>query len=855
MGTEELNLPENKYLGLLALFCALSLISSCNQENKPTETHITDISLWPQVSNPVQASAAETAKIESLLAGMSLEEKVGQIMQAEIIHITPEEIKKYHIGSVLNGGTSKPNQNPDATASEWLAMADAFYDASMDTTDGNAAIPVIWGTDAVHGHALVKGATIFPHNIGLGATRNPELVKQIGDITARELHATGINWAFAPTVAVAQNDRWGRTYESYSEDPDIVKQLAAAMVAGLQGNPADSSFLDDQHVVATAKHFIGDGGTLEGDDQGNTRISEQELVTIHNPGYVASIQAGVQTIMASFSSWNGDKLHGNHYLLTKVLKNRMGFDGLVVGDWNGHGQLRGCTNSSCAAAINAGVDLIMVTRDWKAMIRNTLTQVRSGEISEQRLDDAVRRILRVKLRAGLFEHRPSDSAAAKNKTIVGHPQHRAVARQAVRESLVLLKNRNGILPLDPRQTILVAGDGANDIGKQCGGWSMHWQGSHNNEDFPGATSIYEGIRETVNRAGGKTILSVDGSYKQKPDVAIVVFGEDPYAEGLGDLNTIEFEAGRKKSLALLKKLSAENIPVISIFLSGRPLWVNPELNASDAFVAAWLPGSEGAGVADVLFTKTDGVVDYDFKGKLSFSWPKNPSQEILNPHHSHYDPLFGLGYSLTYASAQKELDSLEENFSNLTTANPAEIPLYIGKALEPWRVYIRNQQHRQILSGAFAATPDGDVLVSATDKDIQGDALTLAWNNTQHALLYFTDGQPIDLSSYLPDGVITFDLKVESKNIDNLALMMRCGEDCERRFSLTQYANTQAAKNWKTVAIKLSCLARPSDRFGQISLPFALEGAGSGEVSLANIKYVIKGQENLTCQKTKGEQE
>lgn len=828
-----------KLAGWIALCGALIISASCNQPDNKLRDRKTDINAWPKISSPLSSSAAENEKIEILLGSMSLEEKVGQIMQAEIHSLTPEDIKTYHIGSVLNGGDSKPDRNPKAAAKDWLTLADAYYSASMDATDSGAAIPVIWGTDAVHGHGAVLGATIFPHNIGLGATRNPELLRQIGSITAREVRATGIQWVFAPTLAVAQNDRWGRTYESYSENPAIVKQLAGAMIEGLQGSPGTDGFLDSYHVVATAKHFLADGGTLGGDDQGDASIPEKELIDIHNPGYVAAIQSGVQTIMASFSSWNGEKLHGSRYLLTDVLKKRMGFDGFVVGDWNGHGQLPGCTNDFCAAAINAGIDLLMVTKDWKAMIRNTLAQVRAGEIPMDRLDDAVRRIIRVKMRAGLFGRKPSDSAVANQEGVIGNAQHRAVARQAVRESLVLLKNQNAVLPLNPRQTILVTGDGADNIGKQCGGWSMFWQGSQDNNDFPGATSIYDGIQAAMTRAGGLAILSPDGRYDKKPDVAIVVYGEDPYAEGRGDLNTLEFEPVNKTNLALLKSFRNAGIATVSVFVSGRPLWLTQEINTSDAFVAAWLPGSEGTGIADVLIGQADGKPRHDFKGRLSFSWPKTPLQDVLNPHHENYDPLFKPGYGLTYHSGQAGPAILDESAVDVASAAPADIPFYVGRALQPWHVFIRNHQRNQILSGAFASLPDGDVIIRTSDKDIQGDALTLTWKNAQQARIYLTGGQPLDLSRHLADGVLAFDLKVESGDSEYLGLLMQCGKDCERRFPLTRFAKTSSADNWQPVSIRLACLAQESDTFDRISLPFALESRGSGQLSLANIRFLM----------------
>lgn len=623
-------------------------------------------STWESITSAVTENV-DTA-VATILASMTTAEKVGQMVQAEISGITPEEVRQWNLGSVLNGGGSWPN-GKNSSVADWVSLADDLYEASTDTSDGGVGIPVIWGTDAVHGHNNVIGATIFPHNIGLGAANNPELMREIGEITALEVAATGIDWVFAPTLAVVRNDTWGRTYEGYSEDPEIVRAYAGEIVKGLQGE--GSNRFGSDKVVATAKHFVGDGGTQGGVDQGNTVVSESELRNIHAQGYISALGAGAQTVMASYNSWNGSKLHGNQYLLTDVLKQQMGFDGYVIGDWNGHGQVPGCSDSSCAQAIMAGVDMIMVPYAWRSFIQNTITQVNNGTIPMSRIDDAVTRILRVKLRAGFADSvKPSEREHANNNALIGAPAHRAVARQAVRESLVLLKNSNGILPLNRNSNVLVAGSGANDIGKQSGGWTVTWQGTGNsNSDFPGGTTIYQGIQSVVNAAGGTTRLSSSGNWSgTKPDVAIVVFGESPYAEGQGDLSNIEYQQGIKSDLAMLESLRDQDIPVISIFISGRPLWVNKELNASDAFVAAWLPGSEGVGIADVIFKNASGEINYDFSGKLSFSWPKYTSQIILNRNDENYDPLFPYGFGLTYQDTDTLGDDLDT--SNSSSGQP-----------------------------------------------------------------------------------------------------------------------------------------------------------------------------------------
>ena len=643
----------------LAAALLLVLLWGCATPEKNQNTY--NIEIWPELTSAVKTDPVLEAKVAELLGKLTIEQKVAQMIQPELQNFSVEDMRQYGFGSFLSGGNTSPDGNKRAAPADWLALADAMYDASVDSTEDGISIPTMWGIDAIHGHNNVFGTTIYPHNIGLGAANNPDLMGEIARATAKEILATGIQWVFAPTVAVPRDDRWGRTYEGYSESPEIVAAYGDRLIEGLQGE-VGRDFMDENHVIATTKHFLGDGGTVAGIDRGDTQITEQELFTIHAAGYLSAIQAGAQTVMASFNSWNGKKLHGHKYLLTDVLKNRMGFDGIVVSDWNAHSAVEGCDDSQCAEVINAGVDVIMVPEHWRVFFYNTLQQAASGEIPQARIDDAVTRILRVKMRYGLFDKgRPSDGDLAGNYELIGAQAHREIARKAVRESLVLLKNKGHILPLDRKINVLVAGDGADNIGKQNGGWSVSWQGSDNtNGDFPGASSIYDGIKERVEGAGGSVLLSEDGSYSQKPDVAIVVFGENSYAEWYGDIDNLAFDRTARKDLKLLKRLNEQGIAVVSVFISGRPLWVNEELNNSDAFVAVWLPGSEGKGVADVLFKKINGETNYDFRGKLSFSWPNSDTQFLLNRHDEDYDPLFAYGYGLTYNDTDPLPDNLRE---------------------------------------------------------------------------------------------------------------------------------------------------------------------------------------------------
>ena len=639
---------------------------------------------WPAVKSAVTKDPRLEARIAELLGKLTLEQKVAQMVQADIRSITPEDVRKYHIGSILNGGGAFPGNNKHAAISDWVTLADRFYDASMDPSQGTPAIPEFWGVDAVHGHNNVMGATLFPHNVGLGAMHDPALIQRIGEATASEVAVTGIDWTFAPTLAVVRDGRWGRSYEGYSDRPDIVREYAGRMVQGLQGTPGTASFLDNNHILATAKHYLGDGGTDQGVDRGDNLSSEQELLAIHAQGYLSAIAAGVQTVMVSYNSWRGPKLHGQHYLITDILKNQLGFDGVVVSDWNGIDEVQGCAADHCTQAVNAGIDLFMVPDAWKSFIENTVSAVRGGDIPQARIDDAVTRILRVKLRAGLFEKgRPSSRSLANNRAQLGSPEHRAIARQAVRESLVLLKNDGGLLPLRRKSNVLVAGDGADNIEKQTGGWTLTWQGTENtNADFPGATSIFAGIQAAVQAAGGTATLSEDGSYRKKPDVAIVVFGENPYAEWHGDIQSLDFHGrdgnpspdlrqpwpetplpgqwapsetpvsasalgGDDPNVQLMQRLRHNGIPVVAVFLTGRPRGITPEIQAANSFVVAWLPGTEGAGVADVLFRNNKGGVNFDFTGRLSYTWPATGVQDTAHPY---ANPLFAYGYGLSYCN-------------------------------------------------------------------------------------------------------------------------------------------------------------------------------------------------------------
>jgi beta-glucosidase len=798
-------------------------------------------SLWPAVKNPVAFDPVIEARIKDLLSRMSIEQKVGQIIQADIGSVTPEDVYTYHLGSVLNGGNSAPGGKQWAPAAEWLADADKFYDASMRPHGNLPIIPITWGSDAVHGHNNVTGATLFPHNIGLGAMRNPELMRKIGAATATEMRVTGLDWTFAPTLAVVRDDRWGRTYESYSENPEVVASYARPLVEGLQGKVGSKDWLRGAHIVATAKHFVGDGGTQDGKDQGDNISRETELRDIQAAGYRPAIAAGIQSIMASYNTWHGEKMHGNASLLTGVLRGRMNFDGFTVGDWNGHGQVAGCKPTNCAASFNAGLDMYMAPDSWKELYANTLAQAKDGTISKARLDEGVSRILRVKLRAGLFEAgRPSSRPLAGQFDKIGSPEHRAIARQAVRESLVLLKNERATLPLKPNQRLLITGDGATSYMKQSGGWTLSWQGTGlPDSEFPGATTIGNAL---VDASGGKAAISIDGSYTVKPDVAIVVFGEDPYAEFQGDVPDLMFR-DRSDNLELLKKYKSEGIKTVAVFLSGRPMWVNNHLNASDAFVAAWLPGSEGGGVADVLFGKRD------FKGKLPFSWPKLATQYVLNVGDKGYDPLFAYGYGLSYAKPGK-VAMLSES-SGLAAG--ADLP--VGTWFERGKTAPNLDFYAGVGSAAYrlkvgVGTSADSLRIFAVDRNRQEDSRRVVWAGNNEASLVLSANTPLDLSRETNGAVaIEIDYKVDAIG-DGPVRLLAHNADLQASgegINIEAQLNAARGNGWQTLSIPLSCFAKAGLDMSKLQSPLSIKSAAVLDMTVSRIALGTSAKGMVAC--------
>ncbi len=586
----------------------------------------------------VTAKEKIAVKVEQLLKKMTLEEKVGQMTQVDHRYLEKKsDIKKYFIGSLLSGGGSVPDTN---NVRSWVRMYNDYQSFALAT---RLKIPIIYGIDAVHGHNNVLNATIFPHNIGLGCSNDEDLVRRISEATAREVRATGLDWTFAPCVAVAQDERWGRTYESFSEDPDIVTRLGNASIQGYQG----SNLSQPNTILACAKHYVGDGNTIYGTgmhgkiDRGDVLIDEKELRSKYIKPFKEAIDNNVGSIMVSYNSWKSKKLHGHKYLINQVLKKELKFDGFVVSDWAAIDEIDKNYKESIIQAVNAGIDMVMVpgqfiesANSYIDFIELLIESVEDGSIKMDRIDDAVSRILNIKYSMGLFE-KPLKRYNKLND--VGSDKNRAIARESVKKSIVLLKNNNKILPIKKNtQNILIAGEHADNIGYQCGGWSIWWQGGSGK--ITKGTSILDGIKNHV----GKNVnlsYSKNGNVNENTDLIIVAIGEKPYAEMNGDRESLDLA---KNDIELINKLSKSGKPIIIILISGRPMILEPILDKCDAILAAWLPGTEGAGISDVLFG------DYNPTAKLSFSWPKTMDQIPVNIGDKSYSPLFEFGYGLTF---------------------------------------------------------------------------------------------------------------------------------------------------------------------------------------------------------------
>lgn len=792
--------------------------------------------IWPAYNYPVPKVDATEAKIAALLKRMTLEEKIGQLLQGDLCCTKPEDAKTYHLGSILAGGNSGPYGDDFAPPAQWLKYADEFYAASVDTSDGGVGIPILWGIDAVHGHSNIVGATLFPHNIGLGAARDVGLIERIGAATAKEIRVTGQEWTFAPTVTVPQDYRWGRAYEGYSSDAKLVSSYVGAMVRGLQGDPKQGNLLARDKVLASTKHFLADGGTAGGADQGDAKISEIELRDIHGLPYGPAIENGVATVMASFSSWQGKKMTGNKSLLTDVLVNRMGFGGFTVSDWNGHSQVEGCTNADCPQALLAGIDMYMAADGWKALYGNLLREAKAGQIPMARIDEAVARILRVKMRLGLFEAgKPSARPLAGDYALLGAPEHRAIAREAVRKSLVMLKNQ-GVLPLKAGARLLVAGDGADDVARQSGGWTLSWQGTGVDPKlFPGATSLWKGIEQAVRAAGGSAELSPEGSYKTKPDAAIVIFGERPYAEFQGDRKSLQLDPELTKPYETMRKLKAQGIPVVAVMITGRPLYVNPALNLADAFVVTWLPGSEGGGLADVLIGDKGGAPRFDFTGTLPTAWPRTASLAD--------GTLYPFGYGLTYKSRRTVWTALPEMSG--AAAGDGRVWFASGVPAPSWSLAVGEAtgEFATRITAVPAKAAGGRVTVTATDTKVQEGARRFVVEPGT-ASIQLRTYDPLDISRETNgDVLLLFTMKVTNAPA-KLSIGMRSAAGAAAG---SVPLNLPVSADYVRYGIKLKCIAAKGVDMTKVGAPFILTVDGPADLSISEVRLGSDVEAELGC--------
>ena len=858
---------------------------------------------WPNIQSSITRDETQEKEIADIVEQMTLEEKIGQMIQPNLRDVTPEEAKQYKLGSLLNGGGTWVNDDKYATALDWAKESDKYWFALEEAyADRPFSIPFMWASDAVHGHNNIFKATLFPHNIGLGAARDPDLIYRIGRATALEVAATGMDWTFAPTVATPRNLHWGRAYEGYSEDPEIVYNYAGKMVEGLQGDQQELQGYE--HVLSNVKHWIGDGGTLGGIDRGDNAYTEEHLINIHAMGYFSGLAAGAQVVMSSFSGWKNEKntshdgseynqkLSGSHYLLTQVLKEKIGFDGIVISDWNSHSEVSACEDDNANYSINAGLDILMITarNDWKGAFEHAVAGVKSGEIAIERINDAVTRILRVKMRAGLWQKQPpSHRPQVLKKDVLGCPSHKELAREAVRKSLVLLKNNrknnhikdsNGVekealLPLSRNQKILIAGSAADDIQKHTGGWSITWQGSDNSKsDFPGCLSLTDAIRETI----GADNLEYFTSEKTESicNIAIVAIGEDPYAEVVGDIKswqTLEYSKIKRsyeKDLEIIRTLKQQGKTVITVFFSGRPLHINEEINLSDAVVAAWLPGTESLGITDVLFKNENDTVNYDFQGKLSFSWPLRKNDVAVNripPNLPNYQvpeceqdprealPLFPYGYGLSYALDDEAASALPHDYDlndlpiekeeDKPELKPAEQALELFGIMATGDYVLHMADSNNWLTGKEISGNNDTICegIKSTPIDYQhqqdGRRITAGKKDT---LLYLQtqDKECENLAPYLlAEGTLDVAIKIIQKPEVKVHLAFHRDVPNSPSLDITERLNSFPLDEWQTLAIPLSEFDELGCNFEHINTPFLLFSEGSFIFELGSIRWSV----------------
>lgn len=845
---------------------------------------------WPQIESPIKRSEEIEKEVSQILSLMTLEEKVGQMFQVDMYEVTPEDVSKFKFGALLNGAGVWPDRERRCSAEKWVNTIDEYWQACEKAYENRPfRIPLMWGTDAVHGNNNAFEATVFPHNIALGAARDPDLIFRIGRATASEIRAIGMDWTFAPTVAVSRNSRWGRYYEGYSDDPEIVHSYASRMVEGLHCGLEE--FSRGESVISTIKHWIGDGGTRDGIDRGITYCDEEVLLNIHAQGYISGLNAGAQVVMASFNSWSNEanydhdtsngkgynyKVHGSRYLVQDVLKGKMKFDGFVLTDWDGHSEVTACELDDAQYAINAGVDMLMMggRRDWSSVIPRTVQQVKDGSISMERIDDAVTRILRVKLRAGIFKKtRPNKRPLAGNQSQLGTKENLDLAREAVRKSLVLLKNKNNILPLDPKQKFLVVGEAANDVCRQTGAWTLDWQGTKNTqEDLPKSVTILQAIQQHVGEENVDYVACSKNIDPTKYDKIIFVTGEDPYAEMRGDIKPwrrIAFSELKKsyaQDSSRLMSLANNNVEIVTLFLCGRPLYINPEINASDAFVIVWLPGLRADGITDVIFKNKQGEINFDFQGRLPTSWPKQAYLTAASrkpPHITNYkvpmyeqcpdtsdSVLFPYGYGLSYSNSK----------SNLYKGDLDKLPLDPIRSPSP--IEIHPEGSREI----FGVNADASYYVfkmagrsnwmglniSTTDEffQIAGNSTLIDYKGTKDALSIKCAGESIllyakamenrteDLRCYLSSNTeIKYTIRLHKHPTKQVFLALHTDYPNQPALDITERLMALPLGEWRTLIMPLDDFIPLGYDFEHIESPFMLYTEGKMDIDIGEITW------------------
>lgn len=864
---------------------------------------------WPRIRSAISRDDAAERRIAALVAQMTLEEKLGQMIQPELAELTPEDVTAYKIGSALNGAGIWPGRDRHASVTAWVDTVDGYWQAAREAyRDRPFHIPFLWATDAVHGHNNVYGATVFPHNIGLGAACDPDLVRRIGAATAAEIAATGMDWTFAPTVTTPRDRRWGRYYEGYAEDPEIVHAYAGQMVRGLQGGAA--GLRTDRHVIATVKHWVADGGTADGADRGTARCGEDLVRNIHAMGFFSALEAGAQAVMVSFSSWEDPanrghtlgarepynfKVHGSRYLITDVLKDAMGFDGIVISDWDAHAEVSSCSIGDAGYAINAGLDVLMVAgrAAWQSVYHSAARDARDGVIPAARIDDAVTRVLRVKMRAGMWDKpSPSERSLAGKAGVLGCAEHQALSAEAARKSLVLLKNDGGALPLAREARVLAAGSGVDDIRKQAGGWTLSWQGDDvTRDDLPGCTTVADAIRAVAGAGHVVVDPALDHADPADFDVAVVVIGEDSYAEMRGTLKPwrslayADLKLSYARDVELLRRLRASGITVVTVLLTGRPLYVTEEINLSDAFVVAWLPGPHGAGITAGLYRAVDSGGG-GIGGRLPASWPRRRDLSAVNripPHIPGYqvppeesapvgenEPLFPYGYGLSLPGGHGGPADAGEGSTvgagglaaGSLAAAPGDLgvlPLDAGSEAPPprrpqgplvvWdggppckRFRFRIGGHNTWSRVDVSLSEPTDVLIVRAEPlgdPGRAQAMSLRFKGFP-AFVYAESatGEPTDLSGYADaGGDLVFDVRVGEFPESELYLAVHDDYPAQPGVCLNDRLARRGCGEWVTLRVPLAELRAAGSDLRHVDVPFMLYTEGAGCVDIRGIRW------------------